>query len=119
MQPMTHRVTLELKKLERDSHAARSACAKPFEEGETSYSGYDASGAPLYVGLCCSAQMKETAVRYRWSPRPYEIPSSTASLWRYMDIAKFLCLLPDKSLYFARLDKLGYFLGGCKRSEQE
>ena len=118
MQPMTHRVTLELRKLERDSHAACSACAKPFEEGETAYSGYDASGTPLYVGLCCSARMKETAVRYRWSPRPYEIPSLTASLWRYMDIAKFLCLLRDKSLYFARLDKLGDSWEGAKGAKK-
>lgn len=29
------------------------------------------------------------------------------SLWRYMDLAKFLSLLDDSSLFFARADKLG------------
>jgi hypothetical protein len=114
MQPMTHRFTLELRKLERDSHDACSVCAKRFQEGETAYSGYDANGTPLYVGVCCSPRIIETAARYWWSPRPYEVPPQTTSLWRYMDLAKFLYLLRDKSLYFARLDQLGDSWEGAK-----
>lgn len=114
MQPMTHRFTLELRKLERDSHDTCSVCANGFEEGETAYSGYDANGTPRYVGVCCSSRIIETAARYRWSPRPYEIPPQAASLWRYMDLAKFLYLLRAKSLYFARLDQLGDSWEGAK-----
>jgi len=114
MQPMTHRFTLELRQLERDSHDTCSVCAKSFEEGETAYSGYEADGTPLYVGVCCSSRIIETAARYRWSPRPYEVPPQTASLWRYMDLAKFLYLLRDKSLYFARIDQLGDSWEGAK-----
>lgn len=36
-----------------------------------------------------------------------EIPDADAVLWRYMDLAKLLALLSQRSLYFPALDKLG------------
>ena len=36
-----------------------------------------------------------------------KVPSFDATLWRYMDFAKFVSLLEDRSLFFARADKLG------------
>jgi hypothetical protein len=114
MQPMTHRFTIALRKLERDAHEACSACGKFFREADAAHSGYRPDGAPVYVGDCCSFLIGETAARYRWSARPYEVPGSSASLWRYMDLAKFICLLRDKSLYFSRLDHLGDPWEGAK-----
>lgn len=111
---MTHRYTLELRKLERDSYEVCSACGKRFEEGDTAYAGYDIDDFPLFVGKCCSLRVRETAARYYWSPRPYDLPPGSASLWRYMDLAKFVSLLRDKSVYFARLDHLGDAWEGAK-----
>jgi hypothetical protein len=114
MQPMSHRFTLELQKLERDSHDACSLCGRHFNDGETSHSGYDAESRPLYVGNCCASRIQETAARYRWTKHPYEVPSDDSSLWRYMDLAKFVSLLRDRSINFARADVLGDSWEGAK-----
>lgn len=114
---MTHRFTLELKKLERDSHDTCSSCGRHFRDGETSHSGYDAEARPLYVGNCCTSRIQETAARYHWTEHPYEIPPDTASLWRYMDLAKFVSLLRDRSIYFARADHLGDSWEGAKGAQ--
>ena len=117
MQAMTHRFTLELRKLERDSHDACSVCGRHFSDGETSHSGYDAEVRPLFVGDCCASRIQETAARYHWQRRPYEIPPDNSSLWRYMDLAKFVSLLRDRSIYFARADHLGDSWEGAKGAQ--
>jgi hypothetical protein len=111
---MTHRFTVNLQKLERDSHEACSLCGHVFRDGDTAHSGYNEAGLPLYVGECCSSAVHETAARYRWSARPYEVPPTGNALWRYMDLSKFIGLLRDQSLYFARLDRLGDPWEGAK-----
>jgi hypothetical protein len=41
-------------------------------------------------------------------------------LWRYMDLSKFIALLQDRALYFARADKLGDpFEGSSPKKNQE
>jgi hypothetical protein len=40
-----------------------------------------------------------------WSDNPRPEPDTV--LWRYMDFSKFLAMLKERSLYFARVDKLG------------
>jgi hypothetical protein len=118
MQPMTHRFTHELRKLERDARCACTICGRRFEDGDTAHSGYGANGTPIYVGDCCAPQVAETAARYRWSPPPFETPPDKASLWRYMDLAKLIGLLRDKSLYFGRLDHLGDSWEGAKGTRE-
>jgi len=115
---MTHRLTRELRKLERDAHHACSMCGRCFEDGDTAHSGYAADGTPIFVGDCCAPQVAETAARYRWSPRTFETPPDKASLWRYMDLAKLIGLLRDKSLYFGRLDHLGDSWEGAKGARE-
>ena len=114
MQPMTQRFTQELRKLERDSHDKCSSCGRSFHEADTAHAGYSINGAPLYVGDCCEAHLAETAARYYWQPRAYEIPEAEAPLWRYMDFSKFVALLKDQALYFARADSLGDRWEGAK-----
>ena len=36
-----------------------------------------------------------------------KVPSFDTTLWRYLDFAKFVSLLEDRTLFFARADKLG------------
>jgi len=111
---MTQRYTVELRRLERDSHDNCSLCGRPFKPAEAAHSGYAADGRPLYVGSCCEANIAETAARYHWEPRAYEVPPPSALLWRYMDFAKFVSLLRDGALFFSRADLLGDRYEGAK-----
>jgi len=111
---MTQRFTIALRRLERDSHDQCSVCRRPFQESDTAHSGYSKDGKPIFVGDCCQSQLAETAARSYWQPRPYDVPEPGSSLWRYMDFAKFVALLRDRSLYFSRADRLGDKFEGAK-----
>ena len=114
MQEMTHRVTEQLARLRRDSHDNCCQCGATFKEGDTLHSGYDEAGKPLYVGDCCSHLLAETAVQNIFAPLPYEVPEPSTILWRYMSLAKLLSLLKDRSLFFARADRLADPFEGAK-----
>jgi hypothetical protein len=114
MQKMTHRLTEELLRLSYENHDNCVACGYAFKEGDTSHLGYDKSGKPLYVCDKCSNQLHETAVRHYFSPRPYDIPTDNAKLWRYMDFTKYVSLLSTPGLYFARADTFSDAFEGAK-----
>lgn len=114
MQKMTHRLTEELRRLSFDNHDNCISCGYKFKEGDTSHLGYGESDKPLYVCDSCSSQLKETAVRHYFSPRPYEIPDNKSKLWRYMDFAKYVSLLSTSALYFARADTFNDTFEGAK-----
>ena len=48
-----------------------------------------------------------TVRRVKKPAEPVKVPDEKAELWRYMDLAKLLALLQNKSLFFCRIDKLG------------
>ena len=104
---MTQRLTVKLRRLQRDSHDKCSACGRPFLEGDTAHAGYSANDQELYVGNCCRTLLVETAARHYWQPMPDEVPPGASTLWRYMDFAKFAALIKDKAVHFARADQLG------------
>lgn len=114
MQEMTHNLTLDLRRLAYEHHDSCSICDYQFKEGDTSHLGYSQNGEPLYVGDCCSAELKETAVRHYFMPRAYEVPAQNARLWRYMDFTKFVSLLSSRALYFCRADKFNDPFEGAK-----
>jgi hypothetical protein len=114
MEPMTQRFTIELRRLQRDCHDVCCMCGRLFKTADTAHSGYAQDASPLYVGDCCASNLKETAARYYWQPRAYDIPGDDASLWRYMDFSKFVLLLKEKALYFARADHVGDKFEGAK-----
>ena len=114
MQPMTHRFTAELRRLQHDSHDTCCHCGRPFREADTAHAGYAEDGRPLYVGDCCRSGLSETAARFYWMPRPYDLPKAESSLWRYMDFSKFVALLKDMAIHFARADHLGDRFEGAK-----
>ncbi|MDR5887327.1 hypothetical protein [Vreelandella janggokensis] len=104
MQKMTHRLTTELRRLAFEHHDHCVSCNYKFKEADTSHLGYSQNDKPLYVCDHCSAQLKETAVRHYFMPRPYEVPDPSSKLWRYMDFTKYAALLSSGALYFARAD---------------
>ena len=104
MREMTHRLTLDLRRLAFESHDTCVACGYSFREGDTSYLGYADDDKPLYVCEACSPRLNETAVRQYFSPRPFKVPEIESNLWRYMDFTKYVSLLSTKALYFTRSD---------------
>lgn len=111
---MTHKLTDELKKLSFENHNHCISCKYEFKEGDTAHLGYNFQNYPLYVCDKCSNQLKETAVRYHFTPRPYEIPEAHCKLWRYMDFAKYVSMLATNSLYFTRSDMFSDLFEGAK-----
>lgn len=114
MQRMTHRLSKELQRMSNEHYDNCVACGHEFQEGNTAHLGYNLDNKPLYVCDKCSNLLQETAVRYRFSPRPYEIPKSDTKLWRYMDFTKYVSLLSSRSLYFTRADCFEDLFEGAK-----
>lgn len=104
MQKMTNRLTEELRRLAFEYHDECVLCGYKYQRGDTTHLGYDIDDNPLYVCDKCSKRLKETAVRYFFTPRPYEIPPADSKLWRYTDFAKYVSMLSTKGLYFSRSD---------------
>lgn len=69
--------------------------------------GYDLHGAPAYVGPCCEAILKERASHIYWAWHADRRCAPGQKLWRYIDLARFMSMLEERGLYFARIDKLG------------
>lgn len=78
-------------------------CGKEFSNGEETFIGHLDDGALAYTCKGCSSKMKDARF---YSNRRFccKIPEPSAKLWRYMDLAKFLSLLDESSLYFTRID---------------
>lgn len=111
---MTHQFTNELKIMRNEHHESCVSCNYTFQDGDTSHSGYDKKGHPLYVCDKCSVLLKETAERNYYSTRPYVVPDPKSNLWRFMDFTKYVSLLNTKSLYFCRADKFDDPFEGAK-----
>lgn len=114
MQEMTHRITTELRRLYNENHDSCVMCNYTFISNDTAHLGYSDKGIPLYVCDRCSRNLKETAVRYLFSPLPYKTPLVPSVLWRYMDFTKYVSLLSSKSLYFTRSDRFKDIFEGAK-----
>ena len=79
-------------------------CGKEFCNGEDSFLGHLDDGALAHACKGCSTKMKDAKVYLNGGKSCYKIPEPSAKLWRYMDLAKFLSLLDESSLYFTRID---------------
>jgi hypothetical protein len=113
-QEMSCRITEDLKRLSFENHDYCVKCGCSFENGDTTHLGYNVADEPLYVCDDCASQLKETAIRYSFSRRPFDIPSSETRLWRYMDFAKYVNLLASQGLYFSRADMFDDICEGAK-----
>ena len=81
-----------------------SVCGKQFGRNENSYMGHLTDGSCGHTCEECSKQMVDARIYTNKHNHPNVIPNSSAKLWRYMDLSKFLSLLESRSLYFTRLD---------------
>jgi hypothetical protein len=114
MQEMTKRISIELERLGFEHHDYCTSCGYEFQNGDTSHLGYDKNDKPLYVCDNCKYLLKETAIRYYYLKRPYEIPVSNSFLWRYIDFTKYVSMINKKCLFFARADQFDDPFEGAK-----
>lgn len=103
----TGRFTPELRRLINHSYDECRRCGATIATSGFALAGYDANGSPAYVGECCKSSLTELASHIYWSWHADRRSAPGQKLWRYMDLAKFMSLLEDKALFFARADKLG------------
>ena len=82
-------------------------CGATLQRDVAAYAGYAADGSPLYVGSCCQQLIAERATHVYWWWEVDERCAPETELWRYMDFAKFVSMLEQRSIYFARADVLG------------
>lgn len=114
MQEMTHRHTKELDIFYREHREACTNCGKKFHDGMCAHVGYVRGNNPAVLCDDCAEEMIETVVRYHWMAQEYESPNGNSSLWRYMDLAKFIQLIASKTLFFAPADSFDDPFEGAK-----
>lgn len=103
----TGRFTRKLRKLVHYGHDTCSECGTRLSDSHPAYAGYTSGQKEIYVGDCCKQQISELASHIYWWWENYKRPALNTPLWRYMDFAKFVAMLANKSIYFARPDLLG------------
>lgn len=103
----TSRFTIELRKLVHYRHNTCSICSQGLARDLPAYAGYNLLGAPIYTGDCCKQNVAELASHIYWWWADYPRPDRETMIWRYMDFTKLVAMFKDRSLYFARGDKLG------------
>ena len=101
----TGRFNAELRALRSNSYDRCQSCGAQLPREVAAYAGYAADGGARYVGECCVQELDELATHvYWWWAADKRVEPST-TLWRYMDLAKFLQLLDRSALFFSRADK--------------
>jgi hypothetical protein len=114
MQKMTLKHTVQTRRFIEENHDACTLCGKEFQNHDRTHLGYTKSQKLIYVGDCCSQNLKETIIRHSYQNRSYEIPSKETVLWRFMDFTKFVSLLSSQSLFFTRADRFEDPFEGAK-----
>src|SRR5438132_3780996 len=103
----TGRFTAELRRLMARSYDVCQSCGSTLPRDVASYAGYAADGSPCYVGACCQQLIDELATHVYWWWEVDKRCAPDTGLCRYMDFAKFVAMLEQRSLHFARADVLG------------
>ena len=101
----TGRFNAELRALRSHSYDLCQSCGTKLPRGVAAYAGYAIDGTARYVGACCLHQVHELATHVYWWWEADKRVEPDTLLWRYTDLAKFLQLLEEKTLFFARADK--------------
>ena len=87
---------------QKEHHDSCTICGTPFHDTEMIAMGYDRSGCIQMVCPNCTSQI-EPKFKTMYKPLSYRIPQPDDILWRFMDLAKFISLLKEKSLYLTRI----------------
>lgn len=79
-------------------------CGSHLQNGETAAFGYNKQQEMQYVCHNCLSKI-DVKIRYVHRNRAYKVPKPNDMLWRFMDLAKFVSLIKDKTLYLTRVDQ--------------
>ena len=114
--PEDQKVFDRLKSTGRVSHALRRLITQRFNycsecdhlvfHGRPAFAGYDERGRPVFAGACCAERLVELATPVYWQGSLNLSIDEKASIWRYMDFAKFVAMISQGGLYFPRADSL-------------
>jgi hypothetical protein len=80
-------------------------CSKAFQDMEETTLGFNVTGEEVCTCQSCRNHVKEFVTDNAFQVnRVYKRPAPTDTLWRYLDLAKFISLLDESALYFCRAD---------------
>lgn len=94
-----------------------SLCGKKFDKIENAYYGQTEDGTSVISYETCNCKLQQSEFIGN-KKRCNSVPIPQAKLWRYMDLSKFLSLLEDSSLFFARIDHFQDSFEGSLGSKQ-
>jgi len=114
MQKMTLKHTIVTRRFIEEHHDNCTLCGREFQRYERTHLGYTSTRKLIYVGNCCSSNLKETIIRHSYSQRPYQVPDNSTIIWRFMDFTKFISLVSSGTLFFSRADKFEDPFEGAK-----
>ena len=110
---MTLKHTREIDIFYKENRKNCTNCGYKFKDGDCAHLGYLTSRDCAVLCDKC-ASLLDTVVRYYWQELEYEEPLPDETLWRYMDLAKFISLISKKSLYFAAANTFEDIYEGAK-----
>ena len=102
----TGRITHGLRRVMTQQWNRCVACDLRVLSGRPAFAGYDETGKPSLVGACCAERLHELATPVYMTDTHNLSVDDDQSVWRYMDLAKFVGLLQQGGLYFPRADTL-------------
>lgn len=76
------------------------SCGSAIPKNRPAFAGYTDSSEPLLVGACCADKLSKLATPVYWTGTLNLSVPDDKMVWRYMDFAKFVAMLKQKSLYF-------------------
>jgi hypothetical protein len=80
-------------------------CGKYFQSPDLLFLGFDNKGEEISTCGACRDHIKEFKTQSAMPPKVYQEPSPLDSLWRYLDLAKYISILDQSALYFCRADR--------------
>lgn len=98
---MPRKYTAKLSRFYNEHSNSCTNCGYLFKDEDRTHLGYLSNGNPAVLCDNCTHLLKDAVVNHIWKAPEYEAPLPNETLWRYMDLAKFISLLEHKSLYFA------------------
>ena len=99
-----HSLTREMSLCLHEHYYECSNCGKVYTPNEETYLGKDDTDKIQYECANCSDNLVELYFKMQYTPKSYSVPAKDASLWRYMDFAKYVEILSNKALFFNSAD---------------
>lgn len=91
-----------------------SICGGRLPDGTHFNFGWNTKGEAIVAGECHAAEVAKLFRREHHDHYHFEMPEWDQTIWRYLDFAKFVSMVSQRSIFFCRTDKLGDKYEGAK-----